>query len=72
MFKNLIKPQNIVIRNAETKDAAEIILLVKQVMNESPFFPRTPDELDFTVEQEEEYIKNSALFLLAEINGKII
>lgn len=72
MVKNLINRQNVVIRNAETKDADKIILLIKQVMNESPFFPRTSDEFDFTVEQEEEYIKNAALFLLAEIDGKIV
>lgn len=68
----MVKNKNVIIRNAETSDAEEIILLVKQVMTESPFFPRTPDEFDFTVEQEEKYIKNAALFLLAEIDGKVI
>lgn len=72
MIKKLINSQNVIIRNAETKDAAEIILLVKQVMNEAPFFPRTSDEFNFTIEQEEEYIKNIALFLLAEVDGKIV
>lgn len=72
MIKNLINTHNVIIRKAEAKDAAVIIQLVKQVISESPFFPRTLDEFDFTAEQEEEYIKNAALFLLAEIDGRII
>jgi RimJ/RimL family protein N-acetyltransferase len=72
MVKTLVNNPNIVIRNAETKDAAEIIVLVKQVMSESPFFPRTPEEFNFSVEKEEDYIKNIALFLVAEVDGKII
>lgn len=63
---------NLIIRNAEAKDAEEIIKLVKQVMKESPFFPRTSEEFNFTVEQEEDYIKSAALFLVAEVNGKIV
>jgi RimJ/RimL family protein N-acetyltransferase len=72
MVKNLVKNQNVVIRSAEAKDAAEIILLVKEVIGESPFFPRTPDEFNFSVEQEETYIQNAALFLVAEVDGKIV
>lgn len=64
--------ENLTIRNAETSDAEKILLLVKQVMNESPFFPRTSDEFNLTIAQEEDYIKNTALFLVAESNGKII
>ena len=71
MIENLIGSKNLLIRNAEARDATEIIMLVKQVMNEVPFFPRTSDEFNFTIEQEEEYIKNAALFLIAEIDGKI-
>lgn len=71
-MNELINNMNLVIRNAETRDAEMIIQLVKQVMDESPFFPRTPDEFNFTIEQEEEYIKNAAFFLVAEVNGKII
>lgn len=72
MVENLVNKQNIVIRNAETTDADEIILLVKQVISESPFFPGTAEEFNFSAEQEEEYIKNIALFLVAEVDGKII
>jgi RimJ/RimL family protein N-acetyltransferase len=64
--------ENLTIRNAEARDAEEILLLAKQVMTESPFFPRTSDEFNFTIAQEEDYIKNAALFLVAENDGKII
>ncbi len=64
--------ENLTIRDAEARDAEEILLLVKQVMTESPFFPRTSDEFNFTIVQEEDYIKNAALFLVAENDGKII
>jgi RimJ/RimL family protein N-acetyltransferase len=72
MINNIVSNENLLVRNAETKDAAEIITLVKQVMNEAPFFPRTADEFNFTVEQEEWYIKNAALFFVVEIEGKIV
>ncbi|MBK1813224.1 GNAT family N-acetyltransferase [Clostridium sp. YIM B02505] len=72
MVKKIISTDNVIIRKAQRKDASEIILLVKHVMSEAPFFPRTPDEFDFTTEQEEEYIDNIALFLVAEIDGKIV
>ncbi|BCZ46164.1 N-acetyltransferase [Clostridium gelidum] len=71
-MKDLINNTDLIIRNAETRDAEGIIQLVKQVMKESPFFPRTSDEFNFTIEQEEKYIKNAALFLVAEVNGNII
>lgn len=64
--------KNLIVRNAETKNAEKILLIVKQVMSESPFFPRTSDEFNFTIAQEEDYIKNTALFLVVENDGKII
>lgn len=72
MIKDLIDNKNIIIRNAEPKDAEEMILMVKQVMEESPFFPSTADEFNITVEQEEQYILSTALFLVAEIHGKMV
>lgn len=48
MIEYLVNENNLIIRSAEVKDASEIIQLVKQVMNESPFFPRTSDEFNFT------------------------
>jgi len=64
--------ENLIVRNAEGKDAEEILLLVKEVMEEAPYFPRTADEFNFTTEQEAEYIEKAALFLVAEVEGKIV
>lgn len=72
MIENLICNKNLLIRNAESKDAAEIIRIVKKVIDETSFFPKTVDEFDITIEQEEKYIQNTALFLVAEIDGKIV
>lgn len=71
-MEELANNKNVIIRNAEIKDAAQAIYIVKQVMAEAPFFPRTSEEFVFTVEQEEDYIKNATLFLVAEIDGKIV
>lgn len=72
MKENLGLNDKLYIRSVEAKDAAEIILIVKQVMNKAPFFHNTVDEFDFTVEQEEEYIKNEALFLVVELDRKLV
>lgn len=64
--------KNLLIRSAQVKDAAEIILMVKQVFDEAPYFPRTAEEFDITIDKEEEYIENIALFLISEIEGKIV
>ncbi|WP_346936610.1 GNAT family N-acetyltransferase [Clostridium sp.] len=62
----------LIIRKATVEDANEIVMLVKQVMGEVSFFPKEPDEFDLTAEDEAEYIKNTSLFLVAEIDGKIV
>ncbi|MGH4122824.1 MAG: GNAT family N-acetyltransferase [Clostridium sp.] len=72
MIENLVCSKNLLIRSAQAKDAAEIILIVKQVIDGTSFFPRTADEFNFTVEQEEAYIKSTALFLVVEVEGKIV
>jgi RimJ/RimL family protein N-acetyltransferase len=72
MMENLGDNKSLLIRNAEAEDAAEIIIMVKQVIDETGFFPRTAEEFNVTVEQEIDYIKSTALFLLVEIDGKIV
>jgi len=72
MTENLGNSKSLLVRSAEAKDAGEIIIMVKQVIDETGFFPHTAEEFNLTVEQEAEYIKNAALFLIAEIDGKII
>ncbi|GKX67970.1 GNAT family N-acetyltransferase [Inconstantimicrobium mannanitabidum] len=71
-MEELANNKNVIIRNAEIRDAAQAIYIVKQVMAEAPFFPRASEEFVFTVEQEESYIKNAALFLVVEVEGKIV
>ena len=36
------------------------------------FFPKKPEEFTITTEQEAEYIRNTSLILVAEIDGKIV
>ncbi|AAK80520.1 RimJ/RimL family protein N-acetyltransferase [Clostridium acetobutylicum] len=67
-----MQSESLVIRRAEEGDAYQIIRLVKQVIKESPFFERTPEEFNFTVEDEQEYIKNTELFIVVEVDGKIV
>jgi len=62
----------LIIRKATVEDSNEIVMLVKQVMGEVSFFPKEPDEFDLTAEDEAEYIKNTSLFLVSEINEKIV
>ena len=63
---------NLIIREAEPKDAEENIIMVKQVIKETGFFPHTAEEFNITVDNEIVYMKSTALFLLAEIDGKIV
>lgn len=67
-----LENSSLIIRDAEPKDAEEIIIMVKQVMKETGFFPNTAEEFNITVDHEIEYMKSTALFLLAEIDGKIV
>lgn len=67
-----LENSSLIIRAAEPKDAEEIITMVKQVMKETGFFPHTAEEFNITVYNEIEYMKSTALFLLAEIDGKIV
>lgn len=60
------------IRIAKKEDAAAIIDLVKEVINEVEYFPLEAEEFDFTVESEIEFIENIELFLVCEIDGKIV
>ena len=71
----MIKLKNddeLIIRHGRKEDALEIINLVKQVMEEVEFFPSTSEEFNITIEKEEKYIEETALFLVAEINNKIV
>lgn len=69
---NIINGHELKIRKAKVEDASKIILLVRQVMAEAPFFPEESQEFNITLEQEEYYLENTSLFLVAEVDGKIV
>lgn len=65
------------IRNAEIKDAEELLSVVKKADTETIFMLREPGELDLTIEQEEKFIKDileekCSVMILAEYSHKII
>ncbi|QVK17454.1 GNAT family N-acetyltransferase [Mycoplasmatota bacterium] len=60
------------IRIAKKEDAEEIIHLVKKVIKEVDYFPLEAEDFDFTVEAEIEFIENTELFLVCEINGDLV
>ncbi|WP_061994776.1 GNAT family N-acetyltransferase [Clostridium sp. ATCC 25772] len=64
--------KKLIIREAKIEDANEIIKLVKRVMREVQFFTKESEEFNLTIEQEIEYIKKTSLFLIAEMEGKIV
>lgn len=69
--------KQIVVREAERKDAAAILSCLRQMAGESDFLTSEPDELDLTVEQEEQFIQKMAassnsLFLVAQTQEGIV
>jgi len=69
---------NILIRRAEIKDAGNLIDYVKNLTSEpNIYLPFYPGEFQKTIEEEEKLLQeisnsDNSLFLLAEINGKIV
>lgn len=69
--------QKLTVRNPESGDEQGLIDHIKIVDSETKFLAREPDEFNFTLEQEREFIRNcindeSRLFLIGEIDGRII
>jgi len=69
--------QKLIVRMPEIGDEQELIDMIKTVDNETKFLAREPDEFNFTLEQEREFIRNSmsnenGRLLIAEIEGKIV
>ena len=69
--------REIVIRSAEPEDAAKMLQYMKIMLGETPFLLRTPEEFDYTPEEEARVLaarKNDprSLMLVAEIEGQII
>ena len=68
--------QTIVLRNAETYDAEDLIEYLKITASETPFLIREPEEIHLTLEQEENFIKNCIdaereIMLIAAVDAAI-
>jgi RimJ/RimL family protein N-acetyltransferase len=80
LYKNeydLKDAQKLIVRNPKLGDEQGLITQMKIVDSETKFLAREPDEFNFSLEQEREFIKNSMndenrLFLIGEIDGRII
>jgi RimJ/RimL family protein N-acetyltransferase len=69
--------QKLIVRTPEIGDEEGLINLMQAVDSETKFLAREPGEFNFTLEQERKFISNiinneNSLFLIAEINGRII
>ena len=69
--------REIIIRSAEPEDAAGMLQYMKTMLGETPFLLRTPEEFDYTPQEEAQVLagrKNDprSLMLVAEIDGRII
>ena len=66
-----------VIRSVEPEDAQRMLQYMKIMLGETPFLLRTPEEFDYSVEEEAKILEGRksaprSLMLLAEIDGQII
>ena len=67
--------QEVILRNAEKRDAQDLIHYLKVTTAETPYLIREPDEVTLSVEQEEAFIQNMVesereLMLIATVDGK--
>lgn len=69
--------RKVILRNARTEDAAALIDFLKATSNETRFLLSEPEEITFTIAQEEDFIQNridseNELLLIATMDGKHI
>ena len=69
--------REIILRNAETSDAEDLIRYLKVTTAETPYLIREPDEVSLTIEQEKTFIQSNidskrCLMLIAAIDGRHI
>ena len=69
--------REVMIRPADGEDAPRMLKYMKQMLGETPFLIRTPEEFDYTAEEEAailDRIKNDprCLMLIAEAEGEIV
>lgn len=77
MKEIIINKEKIIIRKAEKSDSKALIEYLNIIGGESDYLTFGLGEFGRTVEQEEEFIENAlkkdnALFIIAEVNGKIV
>ena len=68
--------QEVILRNAETGDAENLINYLKATTEETPYLIREPDEVTLSLEEEQSFIRriiasDRELMLIATINGKL-
>lgn len=78
-MKELILKDNskLIIRAVEITDAANLIEYLKKIGTESDFLTFGENEINLSIEEEEAFIEsgkkaNNSLFIIAEIDGKIL
>ncbi len=64
------------IRSVEPEDAPRVIAYMKIMLSETPFLARTPEEFDYTVDEEAEVLRRRrddprGLMILTEVDGEI-
>ncbi|MBE5802024.1 MAG: GNAT family N-acetyltransferase [Clostridiales bacterium] len=69
--------RTIVLRNAETSDAADLLEYLKITTSETPYLIREPDEVNLTIDQQKRFLEDKVgadreLLLIATIDGKHI
>ena len=69
--------QEVILRNAETGDAENLITYLKATTAETPYLIREPEEVTLSLEEEQSFIRriiasDRELMLVATINGKHI
>ncbi|MTK12437.1 MAG: GNAT family N-acetyltransferase [Clostridiaceae bacterium] len=77
MKEIIVNQEKIIIRKANQSDSKALIKYLNIIGGETDFLTFGLGEFGRTVEQEEEFIKNTlekdnSLFIIAEINGKVI
>lgn len=74
MTMELKNGKSAIIRNAEPKDAEDLIKCLKTTATETPYLMRNPQEINLTLEEEVEFINGrkeakGSLLLIGEIDG---
>lgn len=69
--------ENAILRVPEKEDAAKLLDCFRAIAGETEFLLSSPEDIQFSVQDEEKFIEGSLqnenrLFLICEINGKIV